>query len=82
VSIISYNLFQEDKMRVPVTPIAMFGTQTPLLVPAKIKVNVGEPMYITDYFGNDFDESVDRFREALESRVKVLLTEVIRKPLV
>ncbi len=80
VSIISYNLFQEDRMRVPVTPMAMFGTQTPLLVPARIKVNIGEPMYITDYIGNDFDESVDRFREALENRVKTLLSEVIRRP--
>lgn len=80
VSIISYNLFQEDKIEVPVTPMAMFGTQSPLFVPAKIKVNVGEPMYITDYIGNDFDESVNRFREALENRVKMLLSEVIRKP--
>ncbi len=81
VSIISYNLFQEEGMRVPVTPIAMFGTQTPLLVPAKIRVNIGQPMYITDYIGEGFNESVDRFREALENRVKVLLTEVLRRPL-
>jgi len=80
VSIISYNLFQEEGMKIPVTPIAMFGTQTPLLVPAKIKVNIGQPMYITDYLGDGIDETVDRFREALENRVKMLLTEVLRQP--
>ena len=79
VSVISYNLFREEQVKVPVTPMAIFGTQTPLLVPAKIKVNIGEPMYITDYIGNGLNESTHRFREALESRVKILLAEVIKR---
>ena len=74
-SIISYNLYKKDGISVPVTPIAMFGTHVPFLIPAKIKVNVGEPMYITDYLGDDFTETVNRFREALEKRVKILLAE-------
>lgn len=74
-SIISYNLYKKDGISVPVTPIAMFGTHVPFLIPAKIKVNVGEPMYITDYLGDDFTETVNRFREALEKRVKTLLAE-------
>ena len=74
-SIISYNLFKEDGISVPVTPIAIFGTHVPFPIPAKIKVNVGEPMYITDYLGKDFTDTVNRFREALEKRVKTLLAE-------
>jgi len=74
-SIISYNLYKKDGISVPVTPIAMFGTHVPFLIPAKIKVNVGEPMYITDYLGDDFTETVNRFREALEKRVRTLLAE-------
>jgi len=74
-SIISYNLYKKDGISVPVTPIAMFGTHVPFLIPAKIKVNVGEPMYITDYLGDDFTETVNRFREALEKRVRALLAE-------
>lgn len=77
-SIIVYNIFKEKGMRIPVTPIAFFGTHVPLLIPAKIKVNVGEPMYITDYLASEFTESVNRFREALERRVKDLFAEAFR----
>lgn len=76
-SIISYNLYQEDGIAVPVTPLAMFGTHFPFLIPAKIKVNVGEPMYIIDYLSEGFEESVNRFREALEKRVKSLFFELL-----
>lgn len=74
-SIIAYNLFREDGIAVPVTPISFFGTHAPFLIPVKIRVNVGEPMYITDYIGKEFAESVNRFREALEKRVKKLFAE-------
>ena len=76
-SILSYNLYIEEGISVPVTPIAMFGTQVPFLVPTKVKVNVGEPMYITDYLGGGFEESVERFRRALEDRVKKLLFDIL-----
>jgi len=70
-------LFKEDGISVPVTPVAMFGTQVPFLIPAKIRVNVGEPMYITDYLGGDFSETVNRFREALEKMVKSLIFDML-----
>jgi 1-acyl-sn-glycerol-3-phosphate acyltransferase len=76
-SVLSYNLYKEEGISVPVTPIAMLGTQVPFLVPAKIKVKIGEPMYITDYLGGEFVETVDRFREALEKRVKALILDII-----
>ncbi len=77
-SIIAYNMFREEGIRVPVTPIAFFGTHVPLLIPAKIRVNVGEPMFITDYLASEFNESVNRFKEALERRVKQLFVEAYR----
>lgn len=77
-SFIAYNMFKEEGIRVPVTPIAFFGTHVPLLIPAKIKINVGEPMYINDYLASEFNESVNRFREALERRVKDLFAEAFR----
>ena len=76
-SVLSYNMYKEEGISVPVTPIAMFGTQVPFLVPAKIKVKIGEPMYITDYLAGEFAETVDKFREALEKRVKALILDII-----
>ena len=76
-SVLSYNMYKEEGISVPVTPIAMFGTQVPFLVPAKIRVKIGEPMYITDYLVGEFAETVDKFREALEKRVKALILDII-----
>ncbi len=77
VSVLSYNMYKEEGISVPVTPVAMLGTHVPFLVPAKIRVKIGEPMYITDYLAGEFAETVDRFREALEKRVKTLILDII-----
>lgn len=79
VAVMAYNVFQEEGIRVPVTPMAIFGTQIPFFIPAKVKINVGKPMYITDYLAEGFTESVDNFRYALEKRVKELFRETILK---
>jgi hypothetical protein len=76
-SVLSYNMYKEEGISVPVTPIAMLGTQVPFLVPTKIRVKIGEPMYITDYLAGEFAETVDKFREALEKRVKTLILDII-----
>jgi 1-acyl-sn-glycerol-3-phosphate acyltransferase len=76
-SVLSYNMYKEEGISVPVTPIAMLGTQVPFLVPTKIRVKIGEPMYITDYLAGEFAETVDKFREALEKRVKALILDII-----
>jgi hypothetical protein len=35
-------------------------------------------MYITDYLGDGFTDSVERFREALEESVKGLLFDILK----
>ncbi len=77
-SILAYNLCRDHNISVPVTPLAMFGTQTPFLIPAKILINVGEPMYITDYLGSGVDDCIENFKNALEARVKALFLDLIR----
>jgi len=77
-SILSYNLYTEENMPVAVTPLAFFGTQSPVFIPGKIKVNIGEPMYIADYMADDFAASVEKFRAAMERRVKDLFMELIK----
>ncbi len=77
-SIMAYNLYSEHNLSVPVTPIAMYGTHLPWLIPAKILVNVGAPMHIRDYLRNGLNDSVENFRGALETRVKSLFGELIR----
>jgi hypothetical protein len=58
--------------------LAFFGTQTPVFIPGKIKVNIGEPMYIADYMADGFAASVEKFRAAMERRVKDLFMELIK----
>ena len=77
-AIISYNLYTHGGISVPVTPLAIFGTHRPLFTPGKIKVRVGEPMYVSDYMGGGFDETIERFRSAIEKRINALFFETLR----
>jgi 1-acyl-sn-glycerol-3-phosphate acyltransferase len=77
-AIISYNLYTNEGISVPITPLAMFGTHRPFFVPGKIQVRVGEPMYISDYMGGGFDETIERFRSALEKTINSLFFEILR----
>ncbi|MEA2006272.1 MAG: lysophospholipid acyltransferase family protein [Acidobacteriota bacterium] len=77
-SLISYNLYTQEDNLVPVTPVAVLGTQRPFLVPGRIIVKIGEPLYITDYFAGGFYETVSRFAQAMEERVNALILEIIR----
>jgi 1-acyl-sn-glycerol-3-phosphate acyltransferase len=77
-SIMAYNLYQNEGIKVPVTPLAMFGTQVPFLVPWKIKVNIGQPMYITDYLVDEFNETIERFKNALEANVNRLFLDLLK----
>jgi 1-acyl-sn-glycerol-3-phosphate acyltransferase len=77
-AVMAHTLFAEDHLSVPVTPLAIFGTQIPFPVPGTVKVNVGPPLYIRDFPGRDANETVERFRAALQSRVTGLLMDLIK----
>ncbi len=77
-AIISYNLYTNEGISVPVTPLAMFGTHRPFFIPGKVQVRVGKPMYISDYMGGGFDETIERFRSALEQTINSLFLEIFR----
>lgn len=75
VSIMAYNLYREAGISVPVTPISLFGTHIMWSVPATIKVNVGRPLLIKDYWTGEELSTVESFRAALERSVSGLLLE-------
>jgi len=77
-AILAYVLYREDGIVVPVTPLAMFGTHRPWVTPGTIKVNVGAPMNILPHLSDNFSESIEGFRKALEVQVKALFLELIR----
>lgn len=77
-SIIAYNLYKNDGISVPVTPLAIYGTHIPFINPAKIRVNVGHPMYIADYMRGEDEVTIERFRNALEEKVKALFLELLK----
>lgn len=75
-SILASYLFKQG-ISVPVTPLAILGTHFPFMVPAKIKVNVGSSMYVNDYLTEREKETIEKFKNALEARVKALFLELI-----
>jgi 1-acyl-sn-glycerol-3-phosphate acyltransferase len=77
-SIMAYQLNEKTRIPVPVTPLAFYGTHLPFPIPAKIKVNVGRPMYINDYLKEEATETIERFKDALEARVNSLFFESLR----
>jgi len=77
-AVISYNLYTNEGISVPITPLSMFGTHRPLFTPGKIQVRVGKPMYISDYMGGGFDETIERFRSAVEKKINSLFFEILR----
>jgi 1-acyl-sn-glycerol-3-phosphate acyltransferase len=77
-AVMAWHLFEEEGIDVPVTPLAIFGTHIAFPVPGTIRVNVGEPMFIRDHLAGDASPTIERFRTALEARVKDLFMGIIR----
>ena len=74
----AYNLYNEERLDVPVTPLAFFGTHIPFGVPATIQVNVGEPLFISRcWVENDSRQTVENFRRTLERTVNRLFQELL-----
>ncbi len=78
-AVMAYNLYKEIKLDVPVTPLAIFGTHIPFGVPATVRVNVGPPMFISQYWIEaNSNQTIDNFRRALEKTVNLLFMELLR----
>jgi 1-acyl-sn-glycerol-3-phosphate acyltransferase len=75
---IVHNLLAHDRLAVPVTPLAFLGTHRPLFLPLRVRLSVGRPMFIRDHLVGSVEESVERFRSALESEVKSLFFKLLR----
>jgi len=75
VSIMAYNLYKESGLSVPVTPLSLFGTHLMWGVPATIKVNVGRPLFVKDYWTGEEVSTVEAFRSALQRTVTGLFRD-------
>lgn len=75
VSIMAYNLYKNEGLSVPVTPLSIFGTHIMWGVPATIKVNVGPPLFVKDYWQGEEIPTVEAFRAALQRTVTGLFRE-------
>lgn len=76
-SIICYNLYKEKKKSVPVIPLVIFKSHWPFMVPCTIRVKVGAPMFIQDYWDKNFNHTISNFSTALENCAKKLLHELL-----
>ncbi len=75
VSIMAYNLYKESGLSVPVTPLSIFGTHIMWGVPATIKMNVGRPLSVKDFWTGEEVSTVEAFRAALQRTVTGLFRE-------
>jgi 1-acyl-sn-glycerol-3-phosphate acyltransferase len=75
VSIMAYNLYKNEGLSVPVTPLSIFGTHIMWGVPATIKVNVGRPLFVKDHWKGEEIPTVEAFRAALQRTVTGLFRE-------
>ncbi len=75
VSIMAYNIYKENGLSVPVTPLSIFGTHIMWGVPATIKMNVGPPLFVKDYWTGEEVPTVEAFRAALQRTVTGLFRE-------
>jgi len=69
-AVIASLLYENEKMTVPITPIAIIGAQSAWGIPGKIKVNIGRPVYSQE-------NNIEKLKTIIETKVKNLLTEII-----
>lgn len=77
-AVMAFNLYKEIKLDVPVTPLAIFGTHIPFGVPGTIQVNVGQPLFISHYWSEDHQKTIESFRQAMERTVNKLFMELLQ----
>ena len=77
-AIMAYNLYRNEGLSVPVTPLSFFGTHILWGVPNRIRVNVGPALSIKDFWGEGDSGVVERFRAALEKAVSRLFLDSLK----
>lgn len=77
-AVLSYNLYVREGIDVPVTPLAIFGAHKAFGVPARIRVNVGRPLFVSNYLGRNNHETVEKFKEEMEKKVNALFMELLQ----
>lgn len=77
-AVIAYNLLTSYDLNIPVSPVALFGTHFPWIMPSRIHIHVAEPMFVKQYVGSDMFDSINRFKRALELRVRQMMLDIIR----
>ncbi len=78
IAIVACGLEADDHLSVPVTPVAIYGAQRPWIIPGRILIAAGPPLFARDHLDGDFDASVLRFKAALEAAVQGLFFDLIR----
>lgn len=79
---LAYDMWDKYKEKVPVTPISIEGSDGIFRPFKRIKINFGEPGYITDYLDKenlDKKKSVAAFKESLEKKVVRLYEDSVKK---
>lgn len=77
-ALLACQLHEQDGLEVPVTPVAILGSHLAWPVPSRVRVHIGEPMFITEDLRADRERSVRNFRDRLEARVKLLFRDALR----
>jgi 1-acyl-sn-glycerol-3-phosphate acyltransferase len=77
-ALIACHMLENDNLHVPVTPLAIFGSQWPWLIPGTIRIVIGEPLFARDYLGGSLEENVECLTKALADRVQSLFMTLIR----
>jgi 1-acyl-sn-glycerol-3-phosphate acyltransferase len=77
-AVLAHTIREKDGLDVPVTPVAIYGAHWAWPVPSAIHVNIGEPMFIAEDLRNGREDAVRRFRDRLETRVKILFRDAFR----
>jgi 1-acyl-sn-glycerol-3-phosphate acyltransferase len=77
MALVAYDMRVRDGIDVPVTPLALFGTQWPWMIPGTIRVHVGEPLFARDHLRATLEASVEAFTDALERRVDGMIRALV-----
>ncbi|MBM3293649.1 MAG: 1-acyl-sn-glycerol-3-phosphate acyltransferase [Candidatus Aminicenantes bacterium] len=78
-AIVACRLHLEERLDVPVVPLAFYGTHLPWAIPGQIRVGFGRPFFARDHLAETFEASVGRLKAAVEAAVHRLFMELLRR---